>query len=69
VREVGYWLGKAYWGKGIATHALELFLEIETTRPLYAAAVKNNTGSIRVLEKCGFKFLKSADEEVIYRLD
>lgn len=51
---VSYWLGKPYWGKGIATQALKLFLEIVTTRPLYARAVKDNTGSIRVLQKCGF---------------
>ncbi|GAB4579398.1 MAG: hypothetical protein Fur0022_21360 [Anaerolineales bacterium] len=43
-----------FWGKGIATEALPLFLEIQTVRPLYARAVKDNFGSIRVLEKCGF---------------
>ncbi len=68
VREVGYWLGKEFWGKGIATRALALFLEVETTRPLYAAVAKHNLGSARVLEKCGFQHLKTADEEVIYRL-
>src|ERR671922_845951 len=35
-REVGYWLGKEYWGKGIASRALEQFLELIETRPLYA---------------------------------
>ncbi len=53
-REVGYWLGREYWGRGIATRALEAFLAIETTRPLHAFAVHHNLGSIRVLEKCGF---------------
>jgi RimJ/RimL family protein N-acetyltransferase len=53
-REVGYWLGKEYWGKGIATQALEEFLEIIGTRPLYAHVAKHNVGSRRVLEKCGF---------------
>ncbi len=53
-REVGYWLGKEYWGKGIATQALSQFLAHVTTRPLYAHAAKHNIGSIRVLEKCGF---------------
>ncbi len=51
---VGYWLGKAYWGKGIATTALQLFLHAVTVRPLYAHVAKHNVGSIRVLEKCGF---------------
>lgn len=53
-REVGYWLGKAYWGKGIATRALEEFLKLVETRPLYAHVAKQNIGSRRVLEKCGF---------------
>ena len=53
-REVGYWLGKEYWGKGIATQALEEFLKIIETRPLYAHVAKHNVGSRRVLQKCGF---------------
>jgi RimJ/RimL family protein N-acetyltransferase len=53
--EVGYWIGKEYWGKGIATQALSEFLKVIKTRPLYARAVKDNMASIRVLEKCGFK--------------
>lgn len=53
-REVGYWLGREYWGKGIATHALEEFLKEIETRPLYAHVAKHNIGSKRVLEKCGF---------------
>ena len=52
--EVGYWLGKEYWGKGIATQALSQFLGFVKMRPLYAHVAKHNIGSIRVLEKCGF---------------
>jgi RimJ/RimL family protein N-acetyltransferase len=53
-REVGYWLGKEYWGKGIASRALEEFLKQIETRPLYAHVAKHNIASRRVLEKCGF---------------
>ncbi len=53
-REVGYWLGREFWGRGIATRALQAFLAIDTTRPLHAFVVHHNLGSIRVLEKCGF---------------
>jgi RimJ/RimL family protein N-acetyltransferase len=53
-REVGYWIGKEYWGKGIATRALTAFLDEVKTRPLYAYVAKHNVGSRRVLEKCGF---------------
>jgi RimJ/RimL family protein N-acetyltransferase len=52
--EVGYWIGREHWGKGIATMALMDFLSIVKERPLYAAAAKDNVASIRVLEKCGF---------------
>jgi len=57
-REVGYWLGKEYWGKGIATKALAAFLEHIKTRPLYAHVAKHNIGSRRVLEKCGFTIVR-----------
>jgi RimJ/RimL family protein N-acetyltransferase len=53
-REIGYWLGKEYWGQGIASTALAQFLEFVETRPLYAHVAKHNIGSRRVLEKCGF---------------
>jgi RimJ/RimL family protein N-acetyltransferase len=53
-RLVGYWIGRAYWGKGVATRALAAFLEQVTARPLYAYVAKHNGASMRVLEKCGF---------------
>lgn len=52
--EVSYWLGRVYWGQGIATRALASFLEEVKERPLYARAAKDNAASLRVLEKCGF---------------
>ena len=54
--EVTYWIGKDYWGKGIATWALKEFLaQKNQIRPIYARVAKDNLGSRRVLEKCGFK--------------
>jgi RimJ/RimL family protein N-acetyltransferase len=52
--EVTYWLGREFWGKGIATRALAALLEYQTTRPIYARAAKDNAASLRVLQKCGF---------------
>ena len=52
--EITYWLGREYWGKGIATHALQQFLPLVEVRPLYARAAQDNYASLRVLEKCGF---------------
>lgn len=55
--EVTYWLGREYWGKGIATRSLQVFLELEKRRPIYGRAAKDNRASIRVLEKCGFRLV------------
>jgi RimJ/RimL family protein N-acetyltransferase len=56
--EVTYWLGKHYWGKGLASRALTEFLaHANPTRPIYARASKDNIGSLRVLEKCGFRII------------
>lgn len=49
-----YWLGREFWGRGIASAAVSQFLRAESTRPLVACVVKHNVGSIRVLEKSGF---------------
>ncbi|TGA85363.1 GNAT family N-acetyltransferase [Streptomyces sp. MZ04] len=54
-RFIGYWLGRQYWGRGIGTQALALFLEREKTRPLHADPFLGNTGSVRLLEKHGFR--------------
>jgi RimJ/RimL family protein N-acetyltransferase len=54
-REVTYWIGREHWGRGLATRALATLLEIEGDRPMRARVAKDNAGSIRVLEKCGFR--------------
>jgi RimJ/RimL family protein N-acetyltransferase len=58
---VGYWIGREFWGRGIASRALAEFLGSVRARPLYAHVAKHNVGSIRVLEKCGFR--QSAETE------
>jgi RimJ/RimL family protein N-acetyltransferase len=54
-REVTYWIGRAYWGRGIATGALKAFLTVDPSRPLHARVAYDNVASHRVLEKCGFR--------------
>ena len=54
-REVTYWIGRAYWGRGVATAALRALLAEVPERPLYARAAADNAASLRVLEKCGFR--------------
>ncbi|MDX3456964.1 GNAT family protein [Streptomyces sp. ME02-8801-2C] len=54
-RFIGYWLGRPYWGRGIGSVALGLFLSRETHRPLYADPFAGNVASVRLLEKHGFR--------------
>jgi RimJ/RimL family protein N-acetyltransferase len=54
-REITYWIGRSYWGKGIATCALKAFLTVDPSRPLHARIARDNVASQRVLEKCGFR--------------
>jgi RimJ/RimL family protein N-acetyltransferase len=67
-REVGYWLGREFWGKGIATKALAEFLGYVKTRPLYGYVAKHNIGSRRVLEKCGFEFFGEDGNDIVLAL-
>ena len=58
--EVGYWLGEAYWGRGIAAAALiELtpyaFRTFPELNRLFAYVDQEHAASIRVLEKAGFR--------------
>ncbi len=55
LREVAYWYGREYWGKGIATAALRALLPEVPERPLYACVVVDHPASRRVLEKVGFR--------------
>ena len=54
----GYWLGRAYWGRGIATEAARMLsdfaLKSGDLRRLEATVFAPNVASARVLEKCGF---------------
>jgi RimJ/RimL family protein N-acetyltransferase len=61
-REVGYWIGRDYWGRGVATRALAAFLRQIQERPLHAYVAKGNGGSLRVLQKCRFA-VTGEDEE------
>jgi RimJ/RimL family protein N-acetyltransferase len=56
-REVTYWIGRSYWGKGIATAALDTFLGVDRSRPLHGRVAADNVASRRVLENCGFQVI------------
>ena len=57
--EIGYWIGEAFWGRGITTEALRLvseyaFRDLGMLR-LYALPFADNQQSMRVLEKAGYE--------------
>jgi RimJ/RimL family protein N-acetyltransferase len=58
---LGYWVGREWWGRGVASQALALLIQELVVRPLNAHVAVTNLGSIRVLEKCGFRRI-DADE-------
>ncbi len=76
---VSYWIDQNFWGKGIATEALNEFIKGSDKRPLFGMVAYDNIGSQKVLEKCGFKSIgkekgfanarKKEIEEFVYRLD
>lgn len=76
---ISYWIGKSFWGRGIATDAVSQFMNIINVRPLFARVALNNVGSIKVLAKNGFKkvgeetsysdALDTMVEEAIYSLE
>jgi RimJ/RimL family protein N-acetyltransferase len=56
--EIGYWLGEAFWGRGIATDALTAVTRLAIERyhltRLFALPFATNIASCRVLEKAGY---------------
>jgi RimJ/RimL family protein N-acetyltransferase len=54
IASLGNWVSKAFWGKGIASRALELLLKEVFVRPLHAHVATGNRASLRVLQKSGF---------------
>ena len=82
--EIGYWLGEAFWGRGIVSEALALvsdhaFARVNLLR-LFALPFADNLASIRVLEKAGYvreavlrsssvKFGKPRDQALYARIN
>ncbi len=68
--EVGYWVARPYWGRGIASYALAEFTQrvFESTNliRLYASVFEANVASARVLSKCGYT-LDAVLQSAIYK--
>lgn len=58
--ELGYWIGEAYWGRGIASEVVRGFSEYAFGQfdllRIYAMPYAHNRASVRVLEKAGFQY-------------
>ncbi len=65
VRELGYWLGRSYWGRGIAARAVAAFLPLVPQRPLHAVVAEHNAASRRVLERHGFELVGREQAEPV----
>jgi RimJ/RimL family protein N-acetyltransferase len=66
--QVGYWIGKEFWGRGVATSSLSAILLEIKTRPLFAHTASHNHASRRVLEKCGFILLDESAKATTFKL-
>ena len=53
-RDITYWLGKEFWGQGLASLALTAYLQEVIVRPIYGRVASDNLASRRVMEKGGF---------------
>ncbi|MFT7835459.1 GNAT family N-acetyltransferase [Saccharothrix sp. BKS2] len=77
--EVTYWIDRSAWGRGVASAALALLLDLVPVRPLHARAASDNVGSLKVLRKAGFRVVgtevsyanarNTEIEETVLRLD
>lgn len=61
-RELGYWIGRPYWGHGYATFGVErllhfAFVQLQLSQ-VQACSLESNTASRRVLEKQGFQLAR-----------
>lgn len=66
--EVGYWLGEEWWGRGVATAAVERIVGIlfeRGFRKCWAGVFSSNPASARVLEKRGFRMEGTQQAHVV----
>jgi RimJ/RimL family protein N-acetyltransferase len=78
-RNVTYWIAPGRWGQGLGSRALQAFVAIESTRPLFGRVAGHNAGSAKVLMRAGFvevgsetAFARGVGAEVVertFRLD
>jgi RimJ/RimL family protein N-acetyltransferase len=69
--ELGYWIGKPYWGYGYASQAAQALIhfgfEVLSVNRIYATCLKRNIASARVLQKLGMAHEGTLRQHVYHR--
>lgn len=68
-QRIGYWVGKEFWRRGIASAAVQEFLSLVQIRPLFAEVAHHNIASIKVLQKNGFALHDQDGKISMYKLE
>lgn len=68
-QRIGYWVGKEFWRRGIASAAVTDFLLLVKIRPLFAEVANHNIASKRVLEKNSFTLHDEGTKISMYKLE
>lgn len=68
-QRIGYWIGKEFWRRGIASTAVAEFLLLMKTRPLFAEVANHNLASQKVLQKNGFTLHDEGGKISMYKLE
>lgn len=66
---IGYWIGKEFWRRGIASAAVQEFLSLVQVRPLFAEVANHNIASQKVLQKNGFVLHNEGGKISMYKLE
>jgi RimJ/RimL family protein N-acetyltransferase len=68
-QRIGYWIGKEFWRRGIASAAVKEFLSLVQVRPLFAEVANHNIASQKVLQKNGFSLHDEGGKISMYKLE
>lgn len=68
-QRIGYWVGKEFWRRGIASTAVTEFLLLIKIRPLFAEVANHNIASQKVLQKNGFTLHDEGGKISMYKLE
>lgn len=68
-QRIGYWIGKEFWRRGIASAAMTEFLLLVNIRPLFAEVANHNIASLKVLQKNGFTLHDEGGKISMYKLE